>query len=170
MKYQKLLVSAATACLLVGVSSAAMAVDCPNGFIIGQSVDEIVINGQVCHIEDTVVDGNVTITNSPDVDMIDVQVTGNVTVTGGANTNATLARVDSFSGSIDVSGHASAIVTACIARGAGTAADNGNMVVNNNTAAVVYTNLVVGNLTCTGNTELDEYFNRVYGTENCQAQ
>ena len=36
--------------------------------------------------------------------------------------------------------------------------------------AVVYTNLAVGNLTCTGNTELDEYFNRVYGTENCQAQ
>jgi hypothetical protein len=147
-----------------------MAVDCPKGFIIGQAVDEIVINGQVCHIEDTVVDGNVTITNSPDIDMIDVEVRGNVTVTGGANTNATLARVDSFSGDIDVSGHATAIVVGCIARGAGTAADNGNMVVNNNTAAVVYTNLAVGNLTCTGNTELDEYFNRVYGTENCQAQ
>ena len=174
MKFQKLFLRVATGCLLVSASGVAMAqtVDCAGGTIIGQQVDEIVINGQPCYIEDTTVNGNVTVTDSPDLDMINVEVKGNVSVQGSVSVteggSATLLRVDSFSGNIDVSGHSVAIVGACIVRGA--TAGSGNMTVNNNAGAVVYSNVVVGNLTCTGNIELDQSFNRVYGTENCQRE
>ena len=169
MKLQKMFLSVATGGLLLGASGAAMAVDCPSGFIIGQRVADITIDGQVCHIEDTIVDGNVTITNSPNINMFDVEVQGGVSVTGpaGNTSNTSVVRVDSFGGNIDVNGHATAIVSACLARGG--VDGTGNMTVNNNTGAVVYSNVVFGNLTCTGNVEADETFNRVYGTENCQA-
>ena len=45
MKTQKLLVIAAIVCLLVGASSAAMARnDCPDGFLVGGTFEEIIIN------------------------------------------------------------------------------------------------------------------------------
>ena len=170
MKFQKLFLTTATGCLLLGASGAAMAVDCPSGFIIGARVTDITIDGQPCHIEDTIVDGNVTITNSPNINMFDVEVAGNVSVTGpaGNTSNTSLSRVDSFGGNIDVNGHAIAIVSACIARGG--VAGTGNVTVNNNLAAAVVSNVVVGDLNCAGNGELEDTFNRVYGTDDCREE
>ena len=172
MKLHKLFLSAATVGLLLGGSGAAMAQvvdDCADGFIIGEQVDEIQIDGVACHIEEVLVNGNVTVTNSPALTMIDVEVKGSVSATGpaGQTGRVSMTRVDSFGGNIDVTGHAGAIVSACITRGGGEAADNGNMTVSNNTGAIIYSNVVVGDLTCTGNTQQDAFFNRVYGTENC---
>jgi len=168
MKMYKLFLCAATSGLLLGASGAAMAVDCPTGLIVGQRVTDITIVGQSCHIEDTLVDGNVTITNSLAINMVDVEVQGNVSVTGpaGNTSRTTLTRVDSYSGNVDVSGHAFALVSGTIARGAG-GVGTGNLSVNTNTLAGVYSNVVEGDLTCADNGELREFFNRVKGTENC---
>jgi len=169
MKSQKLLIGAATACLLVGTSGAAMAVDCAGGIISFQEVDEIVINGQPCFIQDVVVTGDVTVTDSPDVDMIDVEVGGTVLVTGtveNAELNATLVRTDVFAGNLLIDGQATAIVVGNILRGGG-GPESGDLLVNNNVAAIVRSNVVVGDLGCTDNLELDENFNRVYGTDDC---
>ena len=166
MNLQKLCLIVVTGgCLLLGASGAAMAVGCPLGFIIGERVAEIEINGQSCTIIDTEVAGDVTVTNSPDIEMYKVDVVGSVTVTEGDF--ATLVEVDSFRGSMVVSGYDKATVVECLVRGGDSAANDGNMTVNNNATAVVHNNIVVGDLTCAGNTELDSYFNRVYGTENC---
>ena len=52
MKLQKLLLSAVTACLLLGVSGAAMADPdtCEDGFIVYERVSKIKIDGQPCFI------------------------------------------------------------------------------------------------------------------------
>jgi hypothetical protein len=45
MKTHKLIVIVAIICLLVGASSAAMARnDCPDGFLVGGTIDSIIIN------------------------------------------------------------------------------------------------------------------------------
>jgi hypothetical protein len=167
---KKLMAGTVAGLLLLGASGAAMAVDCPDGSIVLQEVDEIVINGQPCYINDVVVAGDVTITDSPNVDMIDVDVNGTVVVTGtgveNAELNATLVNIDVFAGDIQVDGQATAIVAGSILR-AGGGPETGNLVVNNNAAAIVRSNLVPGDLTCDGNLELDANLNRVFGTEDC---
>lgn len=83
MKLQELLVSTAAACLLAGASGTAMAVDCASGNIIGQTVDEVLINGQSCYMEDVIVTGNVTVIDSEDVTMLQVNAGGRIRVVGG---------------------------------------------------------------------------------------
>jgi hypothetical protein len=55
MKFQKLILSAATACLIVGASGAAMAVDCAGGVIAYAQVEEIIIDKEVCFIHKVLV-------------------------------------------------------------------------------------------------------------------
>jgi hypothetical protein len=60
-----------------------MAVDCATGNLIGQQVDEVVINGQSCYMEDLIVAGNVTVIDSEDVTMFQVNAGGTIRVIGG---------------------------------------------------------------------------------------
>lgn len=62
-----------------------MAVDCATGNLIGQEVDEVVINGQTCYMERLFVTGDVTIIDSEDVTMFRVNVGGTIRVIGGSN-------------------------------------------------------------------------------------
>ena len=173
MKFQKLFLSSATGCLLLGALGTAMAqtVDCAGGTIIGQDVDEIVINGQSCVIYRTRVTGKVEITNSPILEMTFTDVGGPVTITGpGASAaevnQSTVANVDVLQGDLTVTGNKLAVVGGCDL-------ENGNLTVNDNGAAFVSRNDVkgtpseTGNITCTGNAELDAVSNRASGTINC---
>jgi hypothetical protein len=84
MRFQKLLISAVTVCVLVGVSSAAMAqeiVGCPDGVIENTTVDSIVIKlGSDCIIQNVVVLGDVTISNTMSASVINNQIGGNVDI------------------------------------------------------------------------------------------
>jgi hypothetical protein len=90
MKNQKLLISAAIVCLLVGASGAAMAQEtCTEGILQGTEEEplvvegDIIITGRSCFINNVIVNGDVTATNSEDLTMIDNEVVGNVRVIGG---------------------------------------------------------------------------------------
>ena len=108
MKIQRLILSAVTAWLMVGASSAAMAVDCPNGRIIFDTVPEIVIDGQSCFIYAVTVEGKVKITNSPVLNMSFTDVGGPMTIENGEN--AVIIRVDVLVGNLRVSDYESATV------------------------------------------------------------
>jgi hypothetical protein len=92
MKTQKLIIIAAIVCLLVGASVAAMARPhgappdevCRNGVITREVVSgDLTIVGS-CIIVDTVITGNVTVTNwDSNFVMRDVVVQGRVNITGG---------------------------------------------------------------------------------------
>ena len=157
MKSQKLLIGAATACLLVGTSGAAMAVGCPTGRIMFKTVPEIVIDGEACFIYAVTVEGNVTVTNSPVLNMSFTDVGGSVKVQEGEN--VTVLVVDILKGDLVVSGYEGAAVV-------GNELDEGNLNVENNVGAAVSRNKVNGNITCTGNGELEATGNRATGTVN----
>ena len=78
MKSLKLLASVATACLLVGASSAAMAVGCLTGSIEDVTVDEIIIDGRSCFIHDVIVQGNIDVRNTEEITIVDSEVGGSV--------------------------------------------------------------------------------------------
>ena len=173
MKYQKLL-SIATSGLLLGASGVAMAQNvntCPEGRIIGEIVDEIVIDGQPCLVYETVVSGKVQVTNSPQFEITFSEVGGPMTILGRGATadgseNATVSSTEVLSGNVEVTNFESALVL-------GNRISNGNLKVNNNLGAVVVRNAVGGvppengNIECTGNTELDARGNRATGEVNC---
>jgi len=162
MKFRKLLISTTTTCLLAGASGAAVAVDCTGGIISYKSVPEIVITGQPCVINDVVVSGQIKVTGSPELTIVDTDTGGPVEVTGGLG-SATIVRVDVLKGGMTVDGNKVAVV-------GGNTLQAGNLVVNNNTAAVVQRNAVNGTITCTGNPELDSLGNRSTGAANCLAK
>ncbi len=81
MKIRKLILSAATACFLMGSSNAAMAIDCPLGFIANETVGEINVDtGRNCYISDVPVLGGVTIQNSGEVIIRNTRVFGSVRI------------------------------------------------------------------------------------------
>jgi hypothetical protein len=158
MKFQKLILSAATAFLMVGGSGAAMAVDCANGRIIFETVPEIVIDGQSCFIYAVTVEGKVTVTNSPVLNMSFTNVGGPMTIKNGEN--ASVFRVDVLKGNLVVNNYDAAVVLSNTVK-------DGVLKVNNNLLAVVWRNTVTGNIKCTGNEELEAAGNRATGTEDC---
>ncbi len=170
MKTQKLIVIVAIVCLLVGASSAAMAVDCAGGVIQGTEeepleVDEIVIDGQSCFVNNVIVTGDVTVADSEDFTMIDCNVRGNAKVTQsreviifgttfgvveGETTNSNLLVINNDRVYVLIN-----IVT-------------GSMFVNTNLKADVKKNAVVGNLLCRDNQRLDSFENEVGGESQCR--
>jgi len=93
MKPLKLLVSIATVCLLVGASSAAMAVGCPTGAIEDITVAEIIIDGKSCFIHDVIVQGNIIVTNTEEVTIVDSEVSGSVQLLSSRNATMVGTRV-----------------------------------------------------------------------------
>lgn len=90
MKFQKLLISAATAFCLVGASGVAVAQDntCPDGTVVNQTVDgNLVVTKQDCLVQGATITGSVEVNNlgKPAGIFIlkDTTVQGEVRVTGG---------------------------------------------------------------------------------------
>ena len=158
MKSQKLMVLASAACLLFGVSGTAMAVDCASGAIEETTVDQIMIDGQSCFVDDVVVLGDVQVLNSEDFTMVSSTVGGSVRVIGGRN--AFLVANQVTAGDFTVSNNERAAVLVNIVAG--------NMGVNNNLKADVKKNGVAINLVCLGNNRLDSFQNQVGGVEDCR--
>ena len=149
MKLQKLLVSVATVCLLVGASSTAMAVGCPTGAIENQTVAEITVEGESCFINEVIVQGDVLVTNSEDLIMIKTTVQGDIRVIGGRN--AALVGNTAKVGSIVVSRNEDANVVLNVA--AQTIRVNGNggkAIVKRNAAPLIV---------CRNNDRLDAFEN-----------
>jgi hypothetical protein len=179
MKIQKILVSAAIVCLLVGASGAAMAVDtCENGVIAGTDeapleVDEIKIDGRSCFVNNVIVSGDVTVTNSEDFAMIDSVVKGSVRVLGCRNAIVVNNYVGSFESAETVGSFESAETVT-------------NLLVSRNEHAWVMLNIVsnvlavnlnskadvkknaAAILLCVGNRRLDSFENEA-AEQNCQA-
>jgi hypothetical protein len=147
MKSLKWLISVATACLLVGASGMAMAVDCSEGAIENIPVAEITLNGQSCFINNVTVEGDIVAVNSEEVTILNGSVGGRVRLIGGRN--ATMVGV--------------AVVGNITARSNERAnlALNGasNIRVINNDKAVIKRNGALGIIQCRGNRRLDAFEN-----------
>ena len=147
MKSLKWLVSVATVCLLVGASSAAMAVGCPTGSIEDITVGEITINGQNCLIHNVTVTGDVNITNSEEVTIVNGTVGGGVRLIGSRN--ATMVGV-TVTGNIVARNNERANLAVNVASSIGVIR-NQKAVVKRNVAAIV--------ILCRGNNRLDAFEN-----------
>jgi hypothetical protein len=182
MKIQKLYVSLATACLLVGVSGAAMAQEeppptpvvdtCDDGSIWLTAVDEIVVDGRSCAILDVLVTGNVTATGGSTISLISSRVGGDVTVTGAGN--AIIVNNQLYNGVLRVEGNQTAIVQANnVDRGSRNNSDiedttpGGSILVNQNQDATVQGNTVGRNIQCQGNGSLQSAGNIANGIDAC---
>ena len=164
MKVLKLVLSVATGCLLVGASSVVMAVGCPDGHIMFQTVPEIVIDGKSCVINSVIVEGRIQINNSTILSMTLVEAGGPVKITnGGADGNANLVRVEVLQGNIEVSGYqgtdGAVVVSSRI--------EFGSLHIRNNSSAVVQRNRIKGNINCENNTKQVVGGNQATGTDNC---
>ena len=189
MKSQKLFVIATIVCLLVGVSGAAMAVDCgpEGGSIVGGTYDEIVITDFVSckvvgvYVTDRVlvngadqftminslVDGNVRVINTKTAVLVDNTVNGGRLVAKG-NLTSTVLRNIVTGGTIVVSDDT------CEQEQSVLVAQNliftGNLRINCNEKADVKDNKVTnGSITCRENDRLDSIGNvALDGTVNCR--
>ena len=161
MKSLKLFVSVATVCLLVGASGTAMAVNCADGIIESTEeepleVDEIIVDGRSCYINNVNVLGNVIVTNSEDLIMVRTNVVGNIRVLGGRN--ATLVANTTSEGSIVVNRNESAILVLNVA--ARTIRVNRNV-----KKATVKRNGAGLAIICRGNGRLDAFENEAADVE-----
>ncbi|MEJ2220966.1 MAG: hypothetical protein P8X80_09135 [Desulfobacterales bacterium] len=183
MKTHKLIVIVAIICLLVGASSAAMARnDCPDGFLVGGTIDSIIINesaactilgvyvtgdedgrgivvrgGGSITIKDSIVEGRLAVIDSGDEVLIeDNEVSDNIVVRGNTGFTLVLRNVVR-NGQIrvidqDVEGQRVEVIENLIF--------GGNLSVNGNASAAVIENRTDGNITCSDNEELISRNNR----------
>ena len=157
MKSQKLIVLASAACLLLGVSGASVAVDCVGGVIEEITVDEIIIDGQSCFVNDAVVIGDVIVTNSEDFTMVSTEVAGQVLAKGGRWATLFANRVTG--GIVAVDNERASLLVYVV---------EGSMGVFRNDKADVKANGVLVNLVCKDNKRLDSARNQVGGQEDCR--
>ena len=156
MKSLKWLVSVATMCLLVGVSSTAMAVNCLGGTIENQDVAEIIVDGRSCYINNVNVAGNVVVTNSEDLIMVRNNVGGDIRILGGRN--ATLvANTTTVEGNIVVSRNETAILVLNVAAQTIRVINNDKATVKRNVAALL--------ILCRRNGRLDAFENEAADVE-----
>ena len=176
MKSQKLLVIATIVCLLVGASSAAMARnDCPDGFLVGGTIDSIIINeqasctilgvyvtgdedgrgivvkdGGLITIKDSIVEGRLAVIRSNEVIIEDNKVSNNIVVRDNNGFTLVLRNVVR-NGQIrvnnqDLEGQRVEVIENLIF--------GGNLSVNGNTRAAVIENRTDGTITCSDNETL----------------
>ena len=186
MKFQKLLVSTLTGCLLVGASSAAMARnDCPSGTITGGFHQSIVINEFAsCDIVGVVVgSGGVTVRNADTVSMssslsrgpvrfinnvsailVNNQVVDNPLLTiGGAFSTV----VGNFVTGGDIRVNDDVCAQQQVVAVLRNEISDGNLQVNCNEKADVKNNTVTnGDITCRDNDRLDSQDNDAVGIGN----
>jgi hypothetical protein len=172
MKSQKLIVSIAIVFLLASTSGAMADADCQGGVLEGTELDplvidgDLVIDGQSCFINNALIRGDVTVTNSENLTMIDNVVEGNLHVSRGREAV--------------ILGNTIGIVE-------GELATNSNLVIKRNERVWMLLNIVTGSarvnrnskvdvkknavtfiLLCVGNRRLDSFQNEVGGEEFCR--
>jgi hypothetical protein len=172
MKSQKLIVSIAIVFLLASASGAMADADCQGGVLEGTELDplviddDLVIDGQTCFINNVIVKGNVTVTNSETITMIDNVIEGNLHVSRGREAV--------------ILGNTIGIVD-------GELATNSNLVIKRNDRVWMLLNIVTGSakvnrndkadvkknavtliLLCRGNRRLDSFQNEVGVEEVCR--
>ena len=153
MKSKKMFVSAAISCLLAGASGASMAVDCPSGFILNETVDEIRIDGGTgCSILDTIVIGDVIVNSTIRFFMKSSRVLGRIEVRGGEDTAIVETTVSdgTLPDRIVVQGASGDTLLSN-----NVLAGDGNMVVSDNLGegaeVLIYSNEVGGDIRCQNN-------------------
>ena len=161
MKSQKLLIIGAIVCMLLGVSGgAAMATGCGDGLIQDETFDgSLIIDGEPCAIISSAIQGDVIVTNSPHVLLLNNKIGGNLQVKDAGVANVIANTV--FSGEIDV-----------------TESDTANVIENEtlighirvtfNQNALVQKNISKDGLFCVENTVLSEFLNIAGGTDLCE--
>jgi len=156
MSFQKLLLSAAAAFLMIGASGAAHAdIDC-SGYLSGVINDDVSITeGNTCIIQDAVVLGEVIATDAGDVSVLKSQVSGNIHLDDSRVALVAL----SSARNIRTRRNEVAIVLGSLA--------NRNIIVNRNVLASVQQNGAVVSIICRANGELDESRNNSEGDEEC---
>ena len=161
MKYQKLLISSLTGCLLVGASGAAIAAErCRNGLVIGPISTDVIVRNRPCVIRKASVSGKVDVKNAPNVTIFDSQVSGDIVV----KESGIVAIMLSNAKNITANNNSTAVVELNVAKR--------NMTINYNDEAVVKENAAIGVITCEGNGTLDVFNNgsASAGGNNCQIE
>jgi hypothetical protein len=167
MKSQKLIIGAATACLLVGTSGAAMAVDtCEDGTIQHMEVDEIVVTDRSCFIDDVFVSGNITATGGEMLQIVNSHINGSVTVTGFQNALVNVNEV--LDGFILVEENTNVWVSGNRVDSINGTSSN-NIAVNSNEKAEVNRNISDGDIECDANGGLIAWFNVAGGALACNS-
>ena len=158
MKFEKLLLSAATAFCLVGASGAAMADNtCPGGYLSGVIEDDVAVgSGTSCVIQDASISGDIIASGAEDVIVISTKVAGAIKLDDGSSA----AVIASSAKNIRIRRNEVAIVLGSIA--------NRNLVVNANVVARVKQNGAVVSIICRRNADLDESRNNTEGEEDCR--
>ena len=155
--------------ILVGCSSndehmkekvAAEAVGCPSGFIIGGLVSQIEIDStKPCLIIGVTVEQSIQVKNSSAIIMVENDVGDSIGVTGSVFVGIVNNRV--FTGNLEVIRNEQVQVI-----------DNelldGDILVKENDEADVNRNEASGDISCTGNGQLDSVLNREEGEEDCR--
>jgi len=159
MRFQNLLLSAATAFCLVGASGAAMAVEnCANGFLSGVIEEDVIIDGTNCTIQDASVSGDIIATGVGDMTVFSTKASGKIQIQDGGVATVGI----SSARNIRVRRNQVAIVFGNLA--------NRNLVVNRNAIASVKQNGATLSIICRGNLELDETRNNTEGEEECREE
>jgi hypothetical protein len=157
MNIQKLILSAVTACLMVGASGAAMAVDC-DGIIADETVQNVTVGtGASCIVTNSNVRGTFVATGASVVVLTDNNIDGQVLIEDSAV--VAVEDNDIWDGNLIVRDNDQVAVT-----------DNnvqGIIRVNRNTLAKVTRNSSEVSIVCRINTELDAAFNRAGGNVDC---
>jgi len=164
MKNQKLFVSAAIVCLLVGASGAAMAElnGCGDGVLLGETFDSgLRITGdEPCVIISSTIQGDIRVINLPYVLLLNNKVGGIIRVDGNAGIGvANVIANTVLGGNIVVRDveFANVLENDTV---------TGNIRVNDNVKAFVQKNIAAQNLRCRRNTDLEAFFNFAADPEN----
>jgi len=156
MKLLKLLSPVITACILIGTSNAAIAAGCKGGYIEGQELDSLNLDGKTCFVVNTIIDGDVKVKNSEGFFLIDSVVRGDVKVTQGDETYISRNTIGKDL-TVDRMDHAIVVLNIV----------DGNTGILGNDKADVKGNVFLINLFCDNNRRLDELKNTVNGAKDC---
>jgi len=169
MRFQKLLLSAATAVLLAGVSAgSAMAEGCGDGVLINESFDDTlrVTDEFSCTIIGSTIGGQLRLINVQHVLLVNNRVDGEIRVEGNAKTGtANVIENTVFSGELLVREYETANV---IGNETLEKTGGGDIRVLSNIGAFVQQNVAAQNLVCEENTALDASYNVARGSERCE--
>jgi hypothetical protein len=156
MKSQNLITTTALSCVLLFVSSAAMAAqDCADGYLTGFITGNIIIpEGGTCLIETAIVQGSVEAVGAVNV-TVDASVSGHILIQDSVIANVQGCRAKN----INVVGNEVAVVLGNVVQG--------NMTVNANERVWIEKNQAEGNITCKDNVDGSAVQNWAAGTVDC---
>lgn len=167
MKIQELVLSAVTACLMIGASGGAAMASCGDGVLENETFENnLIVTGELsCSIISSNIKGNLTVKDTANILLLNNKVGGRIRVirtdgqegVGVANVIANTV----FSGELFVDEYATANVIE-------NETLTNNIRVTGNTSALVQKNIAKKNLICEGNTDLEAFLNVAGNTLSCE--